>query len=431
MISTFKLLLSRKQLVVFLLLFLFLLAGIFYLINSKKSSAPVLKPITLEYWGINESEADMAVLLNEYKKLRPNITINYSNRQFDDDLARYRTTLLTRLKDSTGPSIFRLHSTWIVQYLSELSFATGELSDGVSYKNRFYGVAIDQCTTTTGQVYCVPLKHDGLVLLYNTNMFVEEGLRPPVTWEDIRSLAIRLTKRNGETITRSGLALGTALNVTNSTDIFGLMLSQSGVTIPDGLDTDSATAALTFYRSFSEKDKVWNSSMQNSVLAFATEKVAMIFAKREDIEKVLSINPTLKFAVSDVPQLPDIDGKIKQKSWASLWVEAVSSDLDEDQKKAAWEFLNWLSMPAQQRMLFSEVKKNSKVGYVYSDKSMKAEQKDMPYLYPVAELAPYSVTSFITDNTGNDSYVQALKAAIDSGGDEKTDLKVVKAVLSK
>lgn len=431
MISYSKLLSNKKLLVlVTISILLIIVVGVF-LFSIKKNNAPVLKPITLEYWGINESEADMLVLINEYKKIHPNVTINYSNKQLDDDLVRYRKTLLTRLKESTGPSIFRIHSTWVGEYLNELTVATGELSDGTSYKNRFYGIAIDQCTSTSGQVYCVPLKYDGLLLLYNKNMFDKAGFQKPVTWEDIRSLAIRLTERNGDTITRSGLALGTALNVTNSTDVFGLMLAQSGVSIPDGLDTDSATAALTFYRAFSKKDKVWNSSMQNSILAFATEKTAMVFAKREDIEKILSINPTLKFVVTDVPQLPDLNGKIKQKSWASLWVEAVSADLDEDQKKSAWEFLNWLSKPTQQKALFSEVKKTSKVGYVYSDKSLKVELKEMPYLSVAAEGAPYAITSFITDNTGNDNYVQALKAAIDSGGDEKTDLKVVKAVLSK
>lgn len=432
MIPQVKVLLGNKKILISI--FLILLVSIsltFYLFSRKQEKAPSLKPITLEYWGINESEADIAVLLNEYKKVRPNVTINYTNRQYEDDLVRYRSSLLTRLKSGTGPSIFRVHSTWIPQYLNELSPATGELSDGNSYKNRFYGVVIDQCTSSVGQVYCVPLKHDGLVLLYNTNMFEEEGLEKPVTWEDLRSLAVALTKRNGDTITRSGLALGTALNVSNSTDVFGLMLTQSGVSIPAGLDTDSAAAALTFYRSFSKRDKVWDNKMQNSVLAFATEKTAMIFAKKEDIEKILSINPTLKFAVSDVPQLPGIDGNIKQKSWASIWVEAVSSDLDEDTKIASWEFLNWLSKPEQQRMLLSEVKKTSKVGYVFSDKTIKNELKDMPYIYQVAESAPYSSTSFITDNTGNDSYVQALKAAIDSGGDELTDLKVVKAVLSR
>jgi len=168
-----------------------------------------------------------------------------------------------------------------------------------------------------------------------------------------------------------------------------------------------------------------------SIFSSATEKVAMVFVKREDIEKILSINPTLKFGVTDVPQLPDIDGNIKQKSWASIWVESASADLDDDQKNAAWEFLNWLSAADQQKTLFSEVKKTNKVGYVYSDKNLASELKNMPYLYPVAELAPYASTSFITDNSGNDNYVQALKATIDSGGDPITDLKVVKAILSK
>ena len=423
--------LVNKKFVIIGILILALIVGFTVLWFMNREKPPSLKPVTLEYWGINEPESAMNVLIGEYKKSRPNITINYSDRQFDDDLVRYRATLLSRLKETTGPSIFRIHSTWVSKYFSELASSRGELSNASSYKNRFYQIAYDECSSSTGEIYCVPLEYDGLVLLYNLNVFNQAGLQKPVTWEDIRSHAIKLTIRNGDTISRGGLALGTALNVSNSTDVFGLMLAQSGVSIPGGLDTDAAFAALTFYRDFASKDRVWSSSMQNSTLAFSTEKVAMIFAKKADIKKILSINPTLKFGVAEVPQLPGIDGKIKQKDWASLWVEAVSADLDEDQKNAAWDFLNWLSQPDQQKMLFAEALKSDKTGYVYSDKSLKSELKDIPYLFTLAESAPYANTSFITDNSGNDNYSQALKAAIDSGSDPMTDLKVVKAVLSK
>lgn len=425
-----KIMSINKKFIIAGVLLLVLIIGASSLMFMNKEKAPSLKPVTLEYWGINEPESAMKLLIGEYMKIHPNITINYSDRQFDD-LVRYRATLLARLKEATGPSIFRIHSTWVSKYFPELTGARGELSNVSSYKNRFYPIAYSECSTSTGEIYCVPLEHDGLVLLYNINMFDQAGLQKPVTWEDLRVLAMKLTIKNGDAISRGGLALGTALNVSNSTDVFGLMLSQSGVSIPSGLDTEAATAALTFYRSFATKDKVWNSSMQNSTLAFATEKVAMMFAKKADIQKILSINPTLKFGVTGVPQLPGIDGKIKQKDWASLWVEAVSADLDEDQKNAAWDFLNWLSQPSQQKMLFAETLKIDNIGYTYSDKSIKSELKDIPYLFMSAETGLSSDTSFITDNSGNDNYSQALKAAIDLGSDALTDLKVVKAVLSK
>src|SRR3989344_5197618 len=370
--------LVNKKFVIIGILILALIVGFTVLWFMNREKPPSLKQVTLEYWGINEPESAMNVLIGEYKKSHPNITINYSDRQFDDDLVRYRATLLSRLKETTGPSIFRIHSTWVSKYFSELASSRGELSNASSYKNRFYQIAYDECSSPAGEIYCVPLEYDGLVLLYNLNVFNQAGLQKPVTWEDIRSYAIKLTIRNGDTISRGGLALGTALNVSNSTDVFGLMLAQSGVSIPGGLDTDAAFAALTFYRDFASKDRVWSSSMQNSTLAFSTEKVAMIFAKN-----------------------------------------------------AAWDFLNWLSQPDQQKMLFAETLKSDKTGYVYSDKSLKSELKDIPYLFTLAESAPYANTSFITDNSGNDNYSQALKAAIDSGSDPMTDLKVVKAVLSK
>ncbi|PJA40837.1 hypothetical protein CO178_01465, partial [candidate division WWE3 bacterium CG_4_9_14_3_um_filter_34_6] len=368
---------------------------------------------------------------DEYQKLNPNIKINYSQKNFDDNLSRYKSTLYLRLKDGSGPEIFKIHSTWTPMFLQQLSIAVGDISDIISYRKRFYPVVEDQCVTTSAQVYCVPLMYDGLTLLYNKNMFDAEGLKPPSTWEEVRIAALKLVRYENGQISRGGIAIGTGQNVSNSSDILGLMLNQSGVEIPDALDTDAAAIALSYYRNFAIKDKVWNSTTQNSILAFATEKTAMAFATSDQIRKILEINPTLQFISAPVPQLPNLSGGTTNNEWATFWVEAVNADIPEDKQKASWEFINWMSKPEQQAKLFVEKSKLQKFGNIYSDKTLEDNLFGSKYLKAILDGAPNAKTSIIADNVGNDEYSSIIKSAIDSPAESSAALKVAKAELLK
>ena len=67
-------------------------------------------------------------------------------------------------------------------------------------------------------------------MVYNENIFNNAGIKkPPETWEDIINNVGQLTvkDRNGRIIT-SGIALGTASNISHFSDIFCLFLLQNG-----------------------------------------------------------------------------------------------------------------------------------------------------------------------------------------------------------
>ena len=85
--------------------------------------------------------------------------------------------------------------------------------------------------------------------------------------------------------------------------------------------SERASEALEFYTLFAKgNDKVWDETLDNSLMAFAAGKVGMMFGYSWDILLLKAMAPDLQFEVYPVPQLPGQD-----KTVASYWVEGVSS----------------------------------------------------------------------------------------------------------
>jgi multiple sugar transport system substrate-binding protein len=77
--------------------------------------------------------------------------------------------------------------------------------------------------------YMVPLSGQGFLIAYRTDLFREAGLNPdnpPRTWEELRAAAEKLTKRNGNTITRVGFISN--LEGYNVQQTFATFLIQAG-----------------------------------------------------------------------------------------------------------------------------------------------------------------------------------------------------------
>lgn len=368
--------------------------------------------VTLEYWGIYEDPEVMESLISKYNETHPGVKINYVDRNFEDDISRYKSTLLTRLNNGDGPDIFRMHSTWTREYINEISLNNRSL-ELEEFRKRFYPVAETQCVLTDGRVVCIPLTYDGLVLFYNQELFGALGIGEPRTWDEVRDAALKLTQReeNGS-IRVAGLALGTADNVAYSSDILALMFLQSGIKIPDGIDTDSAAAALTFYTNFVRVDDVWDNSFTDSIEAFASQRAAMAFGTSREIEEILSINPTLQLGILPVPQLPSISGGTTNDTWASFWVESVSKDSSDSKQRAAWDFLEWMSQPEQQLYLYEQSASKYRVPTIPSNREVQSEVLKNPYLNNIVKQAVYSKSSLVADQVGNDRFSVIFKDAI-------------------
>lgn len=395
---------------------------------------PPAKQIELTYWGLFEPEEVFAPLIEEYQKENPNIKINYEQRAYST-LAQHKETLLTRLREGTGPDIFRIHNTWIPQFAAELSPLPSSVISSSEFANTFYPSA-QNLLSYQNQLYAIPLMYDGLMLFYNRKHFEEAGVnRPPADWEEFREVAVRLTRTDEETkrITQAGAAMGTASNVAHFSDILGLMLAQSRIDFPRDLTSSSARDALIFYTNFSTKDKVWEPSLPYSIQAFAQGKVAMIFAPSWRTFEIQALNPGLDFAVASVPQIPPLPKEGPTTiNWASFWAEGVN--LDSKNSEGAWKFLKFLSEPENMRRLYSEEAKLREFGEPYSRKDLGSVLLTNDYLAPLIDGAPTSTSFIIADASGNDVYVEAVAEAINSvlqGKDVDQALETLKTTIER
>lgn len=145
---------------------------------------------------------------------------------------------------------------------------------------------------------------------------------PLTTWSDLTEAVKLITQRSGDTITTAGIALGTADNVPNSTEIFALLAYQQGnnfvdiakqVALFNGFVAESDNQvrypgrdALAFMTQFAKPGTdvySWNNSMPNARQAFLDGKVALLL-DFPDFETVIKQqSKRIDYNYNAVPQL--------------------------------------------------------------------------------------------------------------------------------
>lgn len=374
---------------------------------SKKPK--VTKEITLRYWGLWEPEGVIKPLILAYQKEHPNIKIEYKL----EVPGGYRERLQTRLRTEgvEKPDIFRFHLTWLPMLKEELAPLPQTVIRNSEYEKMFYPVA-QKHLKIGDQYYGIPLMYDGLALFYNEDLFQKKGVsQPPKTWDELRDLASRLTERDEEgRIKIAGVAMGTADNVEHFSDILGLMMLQNGVDLGN-MKGNLAEDALAFYTVFSKEDKVWDETLPPSTLAFASGRVAMIFAPSWRVFEIKKRSPGLRFKIAPVPQLPG--GTV---NWASFWVEGVAKSCRHPAE--AWDFLKFLVQKENLRRFYTEAAKTRLFGEIYGRRDMAQSLINEEYVGPYVEGAETARSWYLCsrtfDNGINDRIISYLKDAVNA-----------------
>jgi multiple sugar transport system substrate-binding protein len=385
----------------------------------------VSEPVTITMWGLWENPEIVKKVISSYTNDNPKITVEYEDRSVLPS-KDYKERVLARAGESLGADVVLVHNTWVQSLVNNgnLIAMPSRLMNASTFQSTYYPVAYTS-GVSGGNVYAVPLYHEGLVLVYNKAHFAEVGQQePPATWEEFRVLANKLTIRTGQEIVRSGAAIGNADNIQHFSDILGLMFVQTKAEIPQDLDTDRAVDAVKFYTSFATgNNPVWNGDMPEETTAFAQEKVSMILVPTWRILDLKKANPSLNIGVSVVPQARVSD----PASWASFWMLVVPKS--SANPEVAWNFINHLTSEEQALAMFSEASKEREFGTAFARVSLAPQQESHPYLGPLLKSAPYSFSAGIAARSGNDTTVQFMRTAINrilAGEDPATVLKLMK-----
>lgn len=362
--------------------------------------------VTLTYWGLWENEAVMQGVIADFEAENPKIKIEYSKQ----NPRQYRERLQAVIGRGEGPDVFRFHNTWVPMLKKELALSETKIFAASDLETSFYPVVAGDLSAGES-VYGVPLMIDGLGLYYNEDLFTAAGVVPPTTWPEVLALAPKLTVKNENAIITSAIALGTANNVEHFSDILALMFMQNGANLTD-LSGKEAEETLIFYRKFADPaDPVysWNEDLDNSIMAFANGRVAMILAPSWRAFEINAINPNLHFKISPVPQLPG-----NNIAWASYWVEGVSAK--SKHQSQSWQFIKYLTGREAVTKLYTEAAKSRLFGEPYALEELGSSLIGDPYVgafikqAAVAKSFPLSSRTF--DNGINDKLIKYLEDAV-------------------
>lgn len=370
---------------------------------------PVKKEISLTYWGLWEDKEIFTPLIESYQKNNPNVKIDYQKMAPQD----YREKLLSRSKNGQGPDIFRFHNTWLPEIRELAAPIPNTIMSSAEFEKTFYKIHQQDLKVDT-YYYGLPLEIDGLVLVYNENLFKKAGVQTaPATWDEVTDIVSKLTVKDkrGQLIT-SGIALGTTSNIEHYSDIFGLMLLQNGGSLKK-LDQPEAAGALEIYRKFSEPPQgFWSDDMPNSTTAFIQEKVAMILVPSWTILSIKAANPDIALKVVPVPSVPGAT----PVSIANYWVEGVSRY--STNQLEAWKFLKFLVEKDNLTKLYEIEARLRPFGEPYSRVDLAPLLAQNEYVGAVIKQADhYASIPMIKrtyDNGLNDEIIQYIENAINA-----------------
>lgn len=356
----------------------------------KKST---VSAVTLNFWGLWEDSSVMQPIIDDFKRQYPNITINYVKQ----DVKQYREKLTTRTQNNTGPDIFTFHNTWFPMLSNVLLPFPSDTISKKDFEASFYPVAQNDLTKN-GAIYGIPSEVDTLSLYVNTQIFQAAGAKVPNNWEDFTRVARSLTvvDENGK-IKTAGAALGAFDNISHAPDIISLLLVQNGADIKNLSSTSKNTSdALTFYTSFAASDqKVWDETLDTSLLAFAKGELAMYFGYSWDFFTLKALAPSLAFKIYPVPHLPS-----RNMTIASYWAQGVS--IKSRNQKEALLFIKFLAKPETEEKLFTLESKTRLFGEPYARRQLADKLKDNSFVYPFVLQAKNAASSFFAGDTYDD-----------------------------
>ncbi len=371
--------------------------------NNNNGGGTTTENITLQWWGVFLDSEVVQPLIDEYKQLNPNVTIEYANRWPGGSYAEAELSYkneLNRILNTNDPvalpDIFMINNTWAGDY--EAYVSASPTLDIQTYASTFVDAVVEDFAKT-GVVTGLPLWIDTFAVVYNKEMLATEQLNePPDSWPRFKNAAQALTKTSNNIMTQAGFAAGTTNNTSYWFELALLLLRQNGVAITDennqpifSADPDSSDA-LNFFKSFATTSgNTWNTAFNNESAAFLEGKVAMIIVPSFRLRDIIKYNEEYDLGIDiGIAKLPQIEGQDQPLiNWSNYWGNMVSRN--RPYAAASWAFLNWLSQPEQQIKLSNNVKnKYGYFGLLYPRKDMLEELRDDQFLSVFNESVPFA-----------------------------------------
>lgn len=329
------------------------------------SGAPKTSELTFVTFGEDEKNLQKIVAPFEQEN---NIKVKFIKK----DLNNYELDSLNMIS-TNQIDIWGIPNNWLPKHLDKLSIYNGapdkpDLTKVPLYQ-QMYPAVVSAENVIDGKIYGQPLTLDSLVMFGNSKIRTgvlnnqsqklsaqEQELLSKVAtnWADMVSQVKLVTQKNGQKISQSGLAMGTA-DLAPATDILTMLMLQYGVQMTNDENTQATfhtainkfngpaypgAKALNFYASFAQEDNpnyTFSSALGDPLRAFAQGKIAYYIDYSSKAKNITLINKDLNYTVNQIPQLQETANPVNYISYETFTVPKNSKN-----QTLAWGLLRYL-----------------------------------------------------------------------------------------
>lgn len=357
------------------------------------------RPVELTWWRVFDDYDTVSPMIDAFRRLHPNVTINYRRLRFEE----YEEELLNALAEDRGPDIVSIHNTWIGKYQAKLLPAPASITLPFTYikgsikkeqvtevqkvpaptlrgvREKYLDVVAEdvirpefvrQDLPPEEKIFGLPLSVDTMVLYYNRDLLNASGIPQPARfWSEFQEHIKRLTKIDNGKIIQSSAGIGGDENIPRATDILSVLMMQNGAEMTDdngNVAFDRIPAALTdrqippaeealaFYTDFANPTKevyTWNANLPDALELFVQGRLAYFFGYSYSLSTIRARAPKLRLGIAPLPQIeqnPEIN-------FANYWVESVARKTTHPQE--AWGFLQFINEQEQVRAYLARAKR--------------------------------------------------------------------------
>ncbi len=405
--------------------------------STKPSFAFPTENVTIEVWWHEYAPftAYVKELIEAYKKLHPNVTINPTIASSTD----MNQKLTASLAAGTGPDIMDQDASTYVAYYTKgvLDPVNLDVFGVKSYQElaaRYVpgGLASG---TFDGKIYTLPYQGNSMSLFINNKLFATAGLDPkkdaPKTWKDLMALCPKLRKVEGKRTVQKAFEFPyhsprwQLQDLQPLTEQFGgKILSDDGKTAY--LNSSETVKALTLWKDVTRAcgdPKSTKNTASNPNQDFVDGFTAMWITGPWATPQVQASPIKNDFIVVGLPQVDPS----KPHTMVYGWAWGVNKSKPEKTKIVAWDFIRFMLSKPDEWL--------AKAGFVQPIKGVSETEVAKRFPFFNVHMKDVQTASWYIRSENVNEIAQAVGRAVDSvvydDADPKTALDATQAAVEK
>jgi multiple sugar transport system substrate-binding protein len=393
--------------------------------------------VTIEIWWheYGPFTAYVKQLIEAYKKVRPNVTVNPTIASSTD----MNQKLTVALAAGTGPDIMDADASYYVAYHAKgvLEPVNLEVFGVKSYEELAgrYVTGGLASGTFDGKIYTLPYQGNSMSLFLNNKLFAEAGLDPkkdaPKTWNDLMALCPKLKKVDGKRTVRKAFEFPyhsprwQLQDLQPMTEQFGgKILSDDGKTAY--LNAPATVKALTLWRDVTKAcgdPKNTKNTASNPNQDYLDGFTAMWITGPWATPQVQASPIKNDFTVVGFPQVDSA----KPHTMVYGWAWGVNKNRPEKNKMVAWDFVKFMLSKPDEWL--------AKAGFVQPVKGVAETEVAKKFPFFDVHMKDVQTASWYLRSEHVNEIAQAVGRAVEAvvydGADPKAQLDAAQAAVEK